>query len=108
MSQVTIYGASDDLIEIEGDLNEEFNPSYDGDGMLLAFGDGTVLDVRYDDGGIWRITQRIAGSATFEKDENPASDEERYSDRVTLTGDLRWALAAEHPVLHKVSEAAGV
>lgn len=34
---VTIYGASDDLIEVEGDIDEEF--TYDdqgGDGDLIA------------------------------------------------------------------------
>lgn len=103
MATVTIYGVSDDLIEIEGDLNEEIDPLNEDEGVLLAFGDGTILEVRYDDAGVWRVTQRIAGSATFDKDENPADDEDRYSDRVTLTGDLRWVVAAEKPTLHKIA-----
>lgn len=106
MSSVTIYGASDDLIEVEGDLSEEFSPDSDDQETWLVFGDGTVLAVRYDDFGVWRITRPQVGTADFEKDEDPGNDENRYSDRVTLTGDLRWVIAAEkmtfHPIKAKV------
>jgi hypothetical protein len=108
VSEVTVYGAFDDLVEIEGDLNEEFNPSYDGEGMLLAFGDGTVLDVRYDDNGVWRITQREAGSASFEKVEAPPDDKENYSDRVTLRGELRWVMAGENLTLLRIPSSVAV
>jgi len=37
-----VYGASDDLIEIKGDIREEFS-RYDSEGDYLAFSDGTVL-----------------------------------------------------------------
>ena len=56
-----IYGSSDDLIEIEGDIDEEIG-NYGTDdretGNLLAFSDGTILDVKYGKptGGIWAIT----------------------------------------------------
>jgi len=56
-----IYGGSDDLIEIKGDINEEIG-NYGTDernsGNLLAFSDGTILDVKYGkpQGGIWAIT----------------------------------------------------
>lgn len=102
MSTVTVYGASDDLIEIEGDLNEEFNPDSDDQGTWLIFGDGTVLDIRYDDFGVWRITRPHSGTAEMVKDEDPGNDEDRYSDRVTLTGDLRWVIAAEKVTFHKI------
>jgi hypothetical protein len=102
MVEVAVYGASDDLVEIEGDLNEEFNLAYDSEAMLLAFGDGTVLYVRYDNNGVWRITQRESGTAAFEKAEAPPDDEDNYSDRVTLRGDLRWVVATEQPTLHRI------
>ncbi len=105
MATVTIYGCSDDLVKVEGDLDEEFNPD-ERDGkteMMLAFGDGTIIDVTYDDFGIWRITRGIAGSAFFEKDEDPGDDENRYSDRVTLTGDLRWVVTGERVVVNKIA-----
>lgn len=88
---VTIYGASDDLIEVEGQVREEF--SYDDDqDNLLAFSDGTVLRVHYDRDGVWRITQVEYGASEFQKEEAPTKDEDNYSDRVTLTGNLTWCL----------------
>ncbi len=55
MSEVIVYGASDDLIEVEGAIREEFTANRDGEANLLAFSDGTLLEVTYTDAGIWRI-----------------------------------------------------
>ena len=67
MSKITVYGASDDLIEIEGDISEEFNYPYNADdkGVLLAFSDGTLARIKYDSGGMWRITPHARGTATW-------------------------------------------
>lgn len=102
MSTVTIYGASDDLIEIEGDLSEEF--SLGSDAGRLALGDGTILDFRCDTFGVWRFTRAVKGAGTaYHHDEDPGDDENRYSDRVTLTGDLRWiALLETEAPLHPI------
>lgn len=90
--EVMIYGASDDLIEIEGSLIEEFN--YYGEGKtILAFSDGTVLSVLYDDDGIWKIRRVAVGKAEYSNKEvvNPDSDE--YSDKVTLKGgNIHWVV----------------
>jgi hypothetical protein len=93
LQKVTIYGASDDLIEVEGDFSEEYNPSNDDDPTYLAFGDGTVLSVKYGDatGGFWRINRVRVGTATYAKTEATDEDDD-YSDRVTLEGDLRWVV----------------
>lgn len=109
MAQVTIYGASDDLIEVDGDLSEEFSLPGD-DKAILAFGDGSVLAVNYDEFGVWRIHRILTGSALYEHDEDPGNDESRYSDRVTLTGDLRWVLCApdDETKLHKIEAKASV
>lgn len=105
MAEVTIYGASDDLIEIEGSLREEFYASSGDESTWLIFGDGTILDVRYADNGVWRITQQSAGRAVFSKVEAPAEEEGgNYSDRVTLTGWLRWVVAAEKVTFHAITE----
>ena len=47
-----VYGASDDLVEFEGDLNGEvnfFNNDHEAEdiGLLVAFSDGTILLVSY-------------------------------------------------------------
>ena len=94
MATVTVYGSSDDLIEIEGDLREEFSfySEDDDDGRLLGFSDGTMLRARYDKDGVWRFTLVHKGTAEMEKQEAPANDEENYSDRITLTGDIEWVM----------------
>jgi hypothetical protein len=103
VSRIVIYGASDDLIEIEGDISEELNPPYNldegGEKVWLACSDGTLLSVRYD--GRWRFARDTKGSAAYENDE--ATDDEgsredgkpAYSDVVTLTGDVRWVALAK-------------
>lgn len=89
MATVTIYGASDDLIEVDGDISDEC------DGGLLVFSDGTVLNVAYTEEGVWRITPIAKGSARMEKVEAVSGDDGNYSDRVTLTGDLKWVVFGE-------------
>lgn len=88
---VTVRGASDDLIEIEGDLNEEFSGG--DEPRFLAFSDGTVLTVTYGGEGFWRINQRRKGTAKYDKKE--ATDiVDDYSDTVTLTG-VSWVVCGD-------------
>lgn len=89
---LVVYGASDDLVEVEGDIREEFNQSMfeDETANYLAVSDGTVLRISYD--GIWHIARVAEGAAEYAHE--PATAEEgtredgtpAYSDRVTLTG----------------------
>lgn len=100
---VTIYGASDDLIEVEGDIREEFSPNRDDKPTYLGFSDGTLLRVSYD--GQWHITRLTEGAASYEHVAAFAEEGERddgspaYSDRVTLTGmgdlPLAWVICGE-------------
>jgi hypothetical protein len=95
MAKLKIYGASDDLIEVEGDIREEFNPQSDGP-SLLALSDGTLLQIQYGAGNkaFWRIQPLIYGSARYSKIE--ATDEdENYSDVVTLEGEIKWAVCGD-------------
>jgi hypothetical protein len=87
--KVKIEGASDDLIELEGDLSEEFNPNND-EPSYLAFGDGTILKVIYDNDGIWRINRLTKGTAKFTKIEGIVSED--TFDIVELEGDIKWCL----------------
>lgn len=91
---VTIYGASDDLIEVEGDLREEFvHYSNDAEPAYLAFSDGTLLSVVYGGGkeAFWRIAPIRYGAAKYTL--HQATDEDKdYSDRVTLDGDIQWVV----------------
>lgn len=84
METVKIYGASDDLIEVEGSVREEF--SANDEQNYLAFSDGTLLSVRYDREGFWRINRLREGSAAYDKREGADADHD-YSDVVTLTAE---------------------
>lgn len=97
MGEIIIYGASDDLIEIEGNIREEFSsyPPEDDETLILAVSDGTVLRVRYDEDGIWRFTPLVIGSSYV--DIKYGTDDRAHTDRVTLTGnDLNWVVLGEH------------
>jgi len=98
---ITIYGASDDLIEIDGDICEEFNwiPSDDGT-RLLAFSDGTLLRVAYDCDGIWRLNLVARGAARFTKVEGDV--EKDTPDEVTLSDvEIKWVVLGEQSAVNK-------
>ena len=85
-----LYGASDDLVELEGDLSEEFSG---GDKpCLLIFSDGTVLTIKYgkEHLAVWAITLieqgDLFGNIVFCSNE----DAERYSDTAHFKDGLRW------------------
>lgn len=92
---VTITGASDDLIEIDGDISEEFNV-YDTHNVdrLLAFSDGTVLRIRCTDEEVWRITpeHRAPTSGDLTITQAVPGDETNYTDRATIDGPITWVV----------------
>ena len=89
---VTVYGASDDLIEVDGDVTEEFYASNDEDLVYLAFSDGTVLKVLFDAEGIWRITHKRRGSSEVEIIQCPPEQDDVYSDRAVILGGVQWVV----------------
>lgn len=93
---ITIAGASDDLIEVEGDLVEEFtyqSDAMDNDGGdLLAFSDGTILRIEWTRSGVWRITPVVKGTATLTIVQAPEHNDDDYSDEATLDGDVGWVV----------------
>lgn len=94
MGKVVIYGASDDCIEVEGDIREEWY-SYGVEATAwvdaLVFSDGSVVQVEYDRHGVWRAGLRRMGSALATRDIAPNDDEDNYSDRLTLSQDEPFA-----------------
>lgn len=92
MARVIITGFNDDLIEVDGDISEEFN-ALDGDdenGSLVAFSDGTLLRIVYPRSGVWRITPVAAGTAELTIEQAPEDDADNYSDKATVVGDVAW------------------
>lgn len=54
---IYIYGASDDLVEIDGDVREEFNPPMD-DTYYIATSNGFVISIKYDEDGEWAVRMK--------------------------------------------------
>lgn len=84
-----VYGVSDDLIEIEGGLNEEFNYYADHE-FALAVSDGTLLTINYDSVGIWRITVQNARNLFDRVDVAPLNDKDNYTDRAHFFPGIDW------------------
>ena len=101
MEGTRVYGASDDLVEFEGDLSGEVGYSHSGDedqgmGAIVAFSDGTVLAVRYgkpSNGGVWALDVLRQGEMFDRREECNDEDADPYSDQVFFKpGKLRaWA-----------------
>ncbi|HZO69730.1 MAG TPA: hypothetical protein VFB74_32435 [Kribbellaceae bacterium] len=96
MSEVIIYGASDDLIEVDGDFQEEFTyqgPGYgQPSGDLLAFSNGVVLRIEFGATGVWRISRVTGDPGYIHIDQAPEHDAVNYSDRAKVTGDIDWVV----------------
>lgn len=95
---IKLSGASDDLVEVEGDIREEFYAATlndEGDeGGIMAFSNGIVLRILYTNDGIWRITPvSIVGDSQLVQIEHaPEDDEDNYSDVATVHGDIKWVV----------------
>lgn len=107
---VYVYGASDDLIEIDGDLSEEFSYTprtyshHDPKPYYLGFSDGTLLKVTYD--GDWNIQPIYpSGLNVFVKPHGATyvdfvldipeyiqHNVPDYSDLVVIRGKILWAI----------------
>jgi hypothetical protein len=90
-----IYGASDDLIEFEGDV---FGETGGGDEpALIVCSDGTILTVAYGKpglGGVWGVTL-IQPGTLFDRIEVCADEDAKiYSDIAHFRAGLVWAYAA--------------
>ncbi len=85
-----LYGASDDLIEVKGDLSEEFNGGEKP--CLLIFSDGTVLTIKYgkEHLAVWAITLVTQGKLFSKIAYCTDEDAERYSDTAHFADGLEW------------------
>ena len=98
--QIIIKGHSDDIINVEGAIRDEFYPD-SSDKMAIATNNGTLLAFEYTTGGIWRAKIIKEGLNKVDHDVNPESDEERYSDIVTITGEIEWVIFGKIEQLKK-------
>ena len=95
-----IYGTSDDLIEIEGDVDGEvgcYGAQEEGQpGVLLICSDGTLLTVKYGRGGlgVWDLTVIQEGALYSSTDICNDEDAQPYSDVVHFRDGLKWVIQA--------------
>ncbi len=93
----TVYGQSDDLIEVEGDITGEIGAYDNKTGVLLLFDDGTQLVVKYGKpglGGAWGITLLKAGPLFLHIDATTEDDTAHYSDVAYFLSGLKSCIAA--------------
>jgi len=94
-----VYGASDDLIEFEGEVYGEvcdFGTDERDRGVLLLFSDDTILEVKYGKGGdaIWGIRVLRKGKLLDRVDGCVNENSVPYSDVAHFKNGLKWAKAA--------------
>lgn len=93
-SKVVVSGASDDLIEVEGDFVDEYcscEPVY------VIFSNGTVLKVEYTDDGLWKISTYVKGMSKITRLYEATVDgydieDDKYSDVVEVEGCFTFVL----------------
>lgn len=93
-----IYGASDDLLEFEGDIEDEFYVNHNKP-FYIGISDGTLLRVDYDDNAIWRINVVRKGSSEFAKDEGDVDKD--TNDVITIYGEISWVLFGTEKIVKK-------
>lgn len=86
----TLTGCSDDLIELNGDLYDEFGASYSDPRGVIGFSDGTLIKYEYDDDGIWRFKPVIKGPL-FDHIEQGDVEKDTF-DVVHFKDGLKWAV----------------
>jgi hypothetical protein len=85
-----VSGASDDLIEIEGAICEEFTLHDDEKGDLLAFSTGVVLRIVYGPEGIWRITPLARADLVDVRFGTDVDSD--YTDKARLLEEPEWVV----------------
>lgn len=63
MSEVIVYGASDDLIEVDGAIIDEFDVPGEGTVLIITPGGG-VIEVRCELGGDWSAAASLRRNDT--------------------------------------------
>lgn len=84
-----IYGASDDLIEIEGDVREEFDV-YKAGPQHVACSDGSLVRIEYTNKGCWEVRVVKLGNGTNAQTVPHDNDVTSYTDCLTLTASARF------------------
>lgn len=85
-----LTGHSDDVIELEGDLFDEFYPGYEDQKGTIGLSDGSLIHYEYDSDGIWRFKPIVKGNL-FDRIELGSVSEDTF-DVVHFKDGLTWAI----------------
>jgi len=94
-----VYGASDDLVEFDGEFRGEVGCYGTDDrekGVLVVMSDGTLLEVKYgkNEDAIWEVKLVKKGDLFLRIDQCDDSDADPYSDVAWFAPGIKWAYAA--------------
>lgn len=97
MATIKLYGASDDLVEVEAASKppvpgcDEYGVGND-DASFVRLSTGDVFRIEYTDRGVWKIGQHVVtGKVAVKLDLAPEGDDpDPYTDKATVTGDIEW------------------
>lgn len=85
---VTIYGYSDDLVEIENSQYKEDEIDCYDKAIRFYFVDGTIISICYAQGGVWKITHEAIGKAWYELTRCEDDDDSAYSDVFKIDSEI--------------------
>lgn len=85
---VTIYGYSDDLVEIENSQYKEDEIDCYDKAIRFYFVDGTIISICYVKGGVWKITHEAIGKAWYELTRCEDDDDDAYSDVFKIDSEI--------------------
>lgn len=88
MASCIVSGGSDDLVIVEGNITEEWG-CYSDPKRILAFSNGVLLRVRYDEEGCWRV--EILAGQEHTRVVSIGNPDENYTDRVEVLG-AKWVV----------------
>lgn len=104
MKRLEVYGASDDLIEVEGAVQEEFGGySRDDKEFLLVVSDGTVLGLKYGGEGVWNIRLVATGKGSKVTVATAIDTGDDNTDRATIEAEdpIKWVVFGHQIVVAK-------
>lgn len=85
---VTIYGYSDDLVEIENSQYKEDEIDCYDKAIRFFFVDGTIISICYAQGGVWKITHEAIGKAWYELTRCEDDNDDAYSDVFKIDSEI--------------------
>jgi hypothetical protein len=86
MQTITIYGASDDLVEVDGNVKgcDEY---YYSEAVIVLEPTQDRFRIKYD--GVWRVSyEHVTGLLRYHVELAPEDDEDNYTDKATVSGDI--------------------